>query len=239
MARPRPDPLFPPAVHWRDAIPPLLRRWWAGAPRLALENTGALLLPGMLPLHSSDRLLEIGCGRGTLSAVLAARTRMTQTPVGLEADRLLLSPHDTVVFVQGRPSHLPFGENTFTVIVAGHQVRTWSDAALRAFFAEAWRVLAHNGLLVLWEVAPSRSAPINHVWRALLAQPDSSVHLRRFAEISRMARAAHFAWIQTLRIQPILWPPGPRVGVLLRKEYYDSKTIGVRLDQRPPYRPGR
>ena len=237
MAGTRSDPHLPAPAHWRDAIPPAVRRWWAGAPRLALENTGALLLPALLPLRPSDRLLEIGCGRAALSAVLAERARLTCAPVGLEADRrLLLPPHDTVVFVQGRPTHLPFAENAFTAIVAGHQIRTWSDAALRAFLAEAWRVLAHNGLLVLWEVAPSRSVTINRVWRALLAQPDAGVQLRRFAEISRMAREAHFAWIQTLRVQPIIWPPGPRVGILMRKEYYDSRTIGLRRDQSPSYR---
>ena len=238
MAGTRPDPHRQPPVHWRDAAPPLLRRWWAGAPRLALENTGALLFPAMLPLRPSDRLLEIGCGRGALSAVLAERTRLARAPVGLEADRrLLLPPHDTVAFVQGRPSQLPFGKSAFTVVLAGHQIRTWDDAALRAFLAEAWRVLAHNGLLVLWEVAPSRSATINRIWQTLLAQPHAGVQLRRFAEISHMAREARFAWIQTLRVQPILWPPGPRVGVLMRKEYYDSETVGLRRDQSPPYRP--
>ena len=234
------DPRHPPQAHWRAALPPRSRRWWAGGPRLALENTGALLLPSMLPLRTSDRVLEVGCGRGTLSAVLAARAQLTTTAIGLDGDRSLLrGGRETVELVQGSPGHLPFEADAFTVVLAGHQIRAWSDDVLRAFLAESWRVLSHNGVLVLWEVAPSRSEVVNRVWRTLLSQPHSNVHLRRFADLSRMGREAHFAWIQTVRIQPILWPPGPRVGVLMRKEYYDRETIDLASGETRPYRSRR
>lgn len=230
----------PPPLHWRSALPPRLRGWWSGVPRLALENTGAFLLLGMLPLRPADRLLEVGCGRGGLSALLATRARLTRAPVGLEAARGPLGrTRAGVHLVQGQPEQLPFEANTFTVVLAGHQIRAWSDDSLRAFLTEAWRVLSHNGVLVLWEVAPSRSAAVNRVWRALLSEPGSEVRLRRFAELGRMGREARFAWVQTLRMQPILWPPGPRVAVLMRKEYYDRETVELASGETPAYRAPR
>lgn len=92
---------------------------------------------------------------------------------------------------------------------------------------------------MLWEVAPSRSAAVNRVWRALLSEPGSEVRLRRFAELGRMGREARFAWVQTLRMQPILWPPGPRVAVLMRKEYYDRETVELASGETPAYRAPR
>ena len=234
-----------PAV-LRAGIPPSVQRWWSGKPRLMAEDTAAFLLPSLLPLRPNDRLLALGPNAAALAATLEERTGFESpsvvlgtSPAGTHA--AVSAPVDVgigVAIVQGSTDALPFPPSLFTVILAGHQLRVWDDAETLRFLREAWRVLTHNGVVVLWEVAASRSARVNTIWRSLLASPPGDpVRLRTFAEIGRMGREAEFAWIQTLRLRPFLWPPGPRVAVLLRKEHYDSKTVNLRPGETLPYRP--
>lgn len=242
MSRPPNYPLRPPRRTWRDAFPPALRRWWSGAPQLALENTAAFLLPSLLPLRPQDRVLEIGCGTGALGHYLTERVSFLMPVVGADTRAALLrrGAHTADIrLIQAAPVALPFPERHFTVIVVGHQIRDWEDETLTRFLREAWRVLTHNGVLVLWEVAPSRSPTVNAIWAQLLATPGRPLRLRTFAEIGHTAREAGFAWIQTLRLQPMLWPPGPRVAALLLKEYYDAETVTLRPGETPDYRPSR
>lgn len=214
---------------FRDGVPRLIRRWWSGYPRLLLEDTGAFLLPSLLPLRPEDRVLvlddvalaETLRGRGHLSApplVLRTRGRPEEGPVT-----------DTARAVVTR---LPVADDAFTVILAGHRLRDWDDATVEAFLRECWRALTHNGIVVLWEVAPSRSARVNAIWRILL--PGRSHRLRRFGEVGALAREAGFAWIQTLALRPFLWPPGPRLAVLLRKEHYTPETVHLAAGETPP-----
>lgn len=242
MFRPPPPLLRPPRRTWRDAFPPALRRWWSGVPHLALENTAAFLLPSLLPLRPQDRVLEIGCGTGAQARYLAERVPFQMPVVGVDTRAALLHRGAHIAdirLIQAAPTALPFPERHFTVLVVGHQIRDWEDEPLARFLREAWRVLTHNGVVVLWEVAPSRSPTVNAIWARLLAAPGRPLRLRSFAEIGQQAREAGFAWIQTLRLQPMLWPPGPRVAVLLLKEYYDAETVTLRPGETPDYHSSR
>ncbi|HJN92844.1 MAG TPA: methyltransferase domain-containing protein [Dehalococcoidia bacterium] len=209
-----------------DAIPAALHGWWQGLPRVAAEDSAAFLLPGMLPLRHQDRVLTLGAGSAAIAALLDSRVPMVQPPVSV-GERAGM---EDIQAVGGR---LPFPPSHFTVLICGHQIRRWTDAELAAFLTEAWRVLTHNGVLVLWEVAPSRSARVNAIWKRLLGYGGRTVRLRTFAEVGHLGRAAGFAWIQTLALRPFLWPPGPRLSLLLRKEYYDEDTLDLRDGETP------
>ena len=128
---------------------------------------------------------------------------------------------------------LPFPAEAFTVVVVPHGIRAWDDARLLAFLREAWRVLTHNGIVVLWEVAPSRSSRVNAVWQWLLGDGEPPVQLRNFAAVGELGREAGFAWVQTLRLRPFLVPPGPRLAMLLRKEHYTPETIHLGRGETP------
>ena len=219
----------PRAPTWRDGLPASLRRWWRGYPRLLLEDTGAFLLPGALPLRREDRLLVLS--DRALALTLGQRAGLSRAPVVLGESEAVAAAGPGPV-VRGGVAALPFRDESFTVVVAGHRLRRWSDAEAEAFLRECWRVLTHNGLLVLWEVAPSRSARVNALWRRWLPEP--APRLRSFAEVGRLGREAGFAWMQTLGLRPFLWPPGPRLAVLLRKEHYTPQTIHLRAGETPP-----
>lgn len=192
-------------------------------PRLLLEDTAAFLLPSLLPLRPEDRVLILD--DAALAGVLSARGHLRAAPVVVD------TRGDGAE--GGSPSALPVADGAFTVVLAGHHLRAWDDATLLAFLEECWRVLTHNGIVVLWEVAPSRSTQVNRIWGRLL--PERTPRLRRFAEVGGAAREAGFAWIQTLALRPFLWPPGPRLTVLLRKEHYTPETVHLAPGETPPH----
>lgn len=192
-----------PAERWR--------RWWRGAPRLALEDTPVPQLPELLPIRDDDRILVIGDDAPAMAPLLGGGPAVALVGADAPADG---GGGDAV---RGAPERIPAADGAFSVILIPHQLRRWPDARLAGALAEAWRVLAHEGVAVMWEIAPSRSASVNRVWAAWLG---GEPRLRTFAEIGRAAHAAGFAWIQTAPLPPFLWPPGPRVCVLARKEHY-------------------
>ena len=206
-----------------NRAPPQLRRRWRGRPRLLLEDGPALQLPHLLPLQPADRLLTLGRDAPLLAAELADAAGLEHRPLAALGRRPAVTPADTaalgVDILRGRADRLPLPDGSVSVIVAPHLLRRWSDARLERILAETWRVLAHNGLCILWEVAPSRSRQVDAVWRAWLG---GDPQLRSFGQIGRAAYDAGFAWVQTLPLRPFLWPPGPRVSVLMRKEHHTA-----------------
>ena len=208
------------------SLPPALRRRWHGPPRLLLEDTPAPQLAHLLPLQADDRLLALGRDAPLLGAELADAGGLRHPPLALlgrcppisagEAERL------GVAIVRGRADRLPLPDGAVSVIVAPHQLRRWSDERLAQVLEEAWRVLTHNGVCALWEIAPSRSPQVNALWRAWLG---GEPQLRSFAQLGRAAYDAGFAWVQTLPLRPFLWPPGPRVSLLLRKERHTEEFV--------------
>ena len=219
------SPLDPHGLSADRALPASLRRWWSarwtGSLRVLLEETGVFLLPDLLPLRATDRVLVLGDAAQSIADLLDSRIALDQPPV-------VLKPSGE------ERGALPFDDASFTIIISGHQQHAWDDGDLLAFLNESWRVLTHNGIIVSWDVAPSRSKQVNAIWRWLLAKKDESFRLRTFAEFGRIGREAGFAWIQTLTLRPFLWPPGPRLTVLMRKEHYDERTIKLADGETPP-----
>jgi len=179
----------------------------------------------LLPLRAEDRALVLD--DVALADTLDARGGLTTAPIVLRTR----PSEDDFSGPSGDPRALPFANDHFTVVVLGHRLRGWDDETTLAVLEECWRVLTHNGIVVLWEVAPSQSARVNAIWRRVL--PEAAPRLRRFSEVGKLGREAGFAWIQTLALRPFLWPPGPRLAVLLRKEHYTPETVHMAPGETP------
>ena len=218
----------------RQALPPELRRWWRGRPRLLLEDTPAVQLASLLPLHRNDRLLVLGPDAPLLAALLGDAAELEDAPLVMLGRRPALSASSAAELevrpLRGRADRLPLADRSVSVVVAPHLLRSWDDARLGRILLEVWRVLGHNGIFVLWEIAPSRSPHVNAVWRrwlrsSLQGGAGEEPRLRSFAEIGRAAYDAGFSWVQTLPLRPFVWPPGPRTSVLMRKEHYTPDVM--------------
>ena len=217
------------AEHLRRALPTPLRRWWRGQPRLALEDSATVQIVEQLPITPDDRLLVLGRDAPLLAALLADAAQLEQRPLAL-VGRTASAPSPAefeIDILRGRADRIPLADASVSVAVVPHQLRRWDDERVLRVLRELWRVLEHNGVAALWEIAPSRSARLNALWRVALSDAHGPPQLRSFAQLGRFAYDAHFAWVQTLPLRPFLWPPGPRVSILIRKEHYRRDGTGV------------
>jgi len=210
------------------AIPTALRRWLRGQPRLALEDSPAAQLVTLTAMAPVERLLVLGPDSPALAALIGDSAELEPTPIAVLTNDCAAVEAGGAHVLRGDPRRLPLGDSQIDVAVVPHQLRHWDDTlALRAL-EELWRVLDHNGIAVLWEVAPSRSAAVNAIWSATLARNGRQPNLRTFGQLGQLAYDAGFAWVQTLPLRPFLFPPGPRLTVLARKEHYRSDGGGQR-----------
>jgi SAM-dependent methyltransferase len=131
----------------------------------------------------SGRVLDVGCGTGTLAARLAAAGF---TVTGLDPSQGMLDvmaeSAPAVERVRGEGSELPFEDETFDVaitVAALHHVADPDD--VRATLVEMVRVLRPGGQIVVWDHNPR-----NPYWKNLMArvpQDDGSERLVPEAEI--------------------------------------------------------
>jgi SAM-dependent methyltransferase len=123
----------------------------------------------------SARLLDVGCGPGTIAARAAARGARV---VGLDLAGGMLDlgreRHPHLELVEGDAEHLPFPDGSFDAVVGGF-VLNHLPAPERAI-AEAARVLASGGRLAVavWDV-PERNRLLGEL---TFAVRDAGVHVR-------------------------------------------------------------
>ncbi|WRS29935.1 methyltransferase domain-containing protein [Actinomycetaceae bacterium MB13-C1-2] len=114
------------------------------------ENSAAYLLPH---LKTSDHLLDIGAGPGTITADLAELVeKVVATEIGtdelaLTQKTLVQREVDNAEFVVADVHNLPFGDNTFDVVHA-HQVLQHVADPVRAI-AEMARVAKPGGIIAV------------------------------------------------------------------------------------------
>jgi SAM-dependent methyltransferase len=114
------------------------------------DSSAAFLLPF---LNEDMTVLDIGCGPGTITAVLATSVRsaigIDKEPKAIESANALARDHDPVRlrFVQADMTSLPFDDGSIDAVFF-HAVLYHLDAALlAATLGEARRVLKRGGVI--------------------------------------------------------------------------------------------
>jgi len=179
------------------------------------ENSAGYLLPRLVP-HA--RVLDVGCGPGTITADLAALVPGGDV-TGIDAAADVLGPARqeaegrglaNVSFGTGDVYHLDFADGTFDVVHAHQVLQHLTDpvAALR----EMRRVCRPDGLVAardgdyggfFWFPAESGltewQALYRNVARALGGEPDAGRHLLSWARQAGFAdvQASGSAWCYT------------------------------------------
>lgn len=205
-----------------------MMRWWMGAPGTFLANTALFRLPEELRLNEDWRIVEIGCGRGSLLRMLDSRVRFLSPPVGVdasaaalrlaaEADRPGRGARPALRLVQGAATALPLAASSVELALAGHLVKHLATDELEALLRELWRVLVPGGLALLWDFAPTGSGRLDR-WNAwLLARGVADPRLRSTRSLLDAARRAGFDFRTDARLRPFLLPPIPRASILVGK----------------------
>lgn len=201
-------------------------RFAASAPGQILVNTAAFRLPEELGMGRRTRLLDVACRRASLLRVLAVRARLERPPAGLDSSRRLLAAArrdvemeggPDVILTQGTAEAIPFADEAFDLVLSAHAFRYLADDELRDCMEEARRVLREGGLFLAWEFAPTRSDLLDRWNRWLLGCEVPAVRLRSYRELRSMARGCGFDWVRRAELRPFLFPPMPRVSIVMGK----------------------
>jgi SAM-dependent methyltransferase len=198
-------------------------RWLMGPQAQYLTNSPLLRLPGNLKLDSSTRLLDLGCSRASLLRALDDQLRCDTPPVGLDFCRRALevaladedNPHRRAGFVQASASALPFRDGAFNLVTCGYVAKHLDDDALLALLVEVRRVLEPGGLALLWEFGPSGNPRLDAWNAAVIATAVREPRLRSVKTLTRFARDAGFDFVRDAALRPFLFPPIPRVSILV------------------------
>ena len=137
-----------------DALSVLLRSLFAGIARDVASS-----------VPSGGRILEVGCGPGRLSHVLAGQHGLDVTGVDLDpamidrararAARSREAGGRTASFVVGDVASLAFPDASFDLVVSTLSMHHWDDPA--AGLVEIARVLRPSGRALIWDL---RAGPV-------------------------------------------------------------------------------
>lgn len=166
----------------------------------------------LLELTHGKRYLDIGCGTSAFAHLVAARAGMEEPPVTMD-----LVPGPGPAELLGAPEHLPFTDESFDCITSLYYIRRFDDDAVHAFGNELRRILAPGGSILVLEVAPVKFGLLNRLHRKLLSFGCTEVDLRGWGRLAALFTEVGFDGIDLVNVGPFLFPPVPRVGILLRR----------------------
>ncbi len=192
----------------------------ASPPGLMLVNTPAFKLHEELQLRPENCLLDVGCGSGALIELLASKVAFQRPPVGIDVSGSMLGlGHERrrISLIEGSGTQLPFADECFDVVTCGHVVKHLDDASLLNLLREIRRVLSHGGIAVLWEFAPTRSRLLNTWNERVITLGVRDCNLRNYTTLSAYALEAGFEWISNAHLRPFIYPPIPRISLIMGK----------------------
>lgn len=195
-----------------------LQTWLASPPGAMLYNTPAFKLHEELQLNPDNRVLDIGCGRGTLLQLLQSRVAFRRPPVGIDTSRTLLAlGDDRSTRLLASPTHLPLADETFDVVTCAYVTQHLNNDGLLALLREIRRVLTQGGIALLWDFAPTRSRTLNAFHHRVLNACGLEATTRNYTTLSAYALEAGFEWVSNAHLRPFLFPPIPRVSIIVGK----------------------
>jgi 2-polyprenyl-6-hydroxyphenyl methylase / 3-demethylubiquinone-9 3-methyltransferase len=130
----------------------LADQWWLPRGEFAMLGWISAARMRHIPpaMATAPVLLDVACGGGLLAPYLA-ESGYTHVGVDLSASALAQASAHGVTSVQGDVVRLPFGDETFDVVVAGEILEHVTDLA--TVVAEVCRVLRVGGTLVIDTIA--------------------------------------------------------------------------------------
>lgn len=203
-------------------------RYWFSPGRVIFVNTPALKLPSKLSLSCSDKILDIGCGYGSLLIYLHEKIGfrnkiegidVSPVMVGLAKKELQKKGLEKKIAIKiGRGTDLPYPDKTFNIVLSTYVVKHLCDDSLLLMLKEVLRVLKKGGYFCFWEAAPSRINALDKINRKLLSSEVSTIHLRSSEELHQIMEETGFHNIERFGHAPYLYYPFlPRVGFIAVK----------------------
>ncbi|MFB4284070.1 class I SAM-dependent methyltransferase [Nonomuraea sp. MTCD27] len=135
-----------------------------GARRAAFLRVATAARP-----RAGDRVLDVGCGTGYLSRILAPVVTSSGHVTGLDpapemVDYATRRAPDNCTYVRGEGQHLPFPDGSFDLVVSSLAVHHMPVDARPEALRQMLRVLRPGGRLLIAEFRP----PANHLARHVI-----------------------------------------------------------------------
>ena len=148
-------------ANWRGRRESAYNHWSPGSPKNQIQLAFSYhweVFSDLLGQRQSQRVLEVGSGRGSLSSHFAAHgwhpTLLDTSPEVLDIARHIFSRNGhSARFVVGDADNLPFEEQLFDVVASIGLLEHFEDASTT--IDEQWRVLAPGGWLFCY-IVPER-----------------------------------------------------------------------------------
>jgi demethylmenaquinone methyltransferase/2-methoxy-6-polyprenyl-1,4-benzoquinol methylase/phosphoethanolamine N-methyltransferase len=163
-------------IHWAPlydlAFGRFLRRTHAAVVELAAVRSG-------------ERVLDVGCGTGSLAVALKASAGPRGSVLGVDASKEMIdvarrnvTKAGVDVSVQvGLAEALPFPDETFDLVVSQLAIHHLPGDLKRAAFTEMRRVLKSGGRCLIIDFEPPRSFPGRLVARLVVGPEMMQVHV--------------------------------------------------------------
>jgi ubiquinone/menaquinone biosynthesis C-methylase UbiE len=186
----------------------------------------------LMDLHEGDRVLDLGCGAGWATRMMARMVGDTGQVVGLDvSDEMIRRARansrdfENVLFVWGSAMELPWQENYFTKVLSIESFYYYPDQE-RAL-AELFRVTAPNAQIYIL-INLYRDNPYSLRWVDELKVP---VHALSEAEYVEMLKKHTFVDVEAKRIPDLTPTPETYSGKWFAnaEELRDFKRIGALL----------
>ncbi|MGA7922042.1 MAG: class I SAM-dependent methyltransferase [Candidatus Acidiferrales bacterium] len=186
---------------------------------------------GLMQIGRTDNILDVGCGAGWLSRILAQRVPQGRV-VGMDISDEMIHrareasiQNENLVFVVGAVEEIPWEANFFDRVISVESSYYWPDPA--EGIREIHRVLAESGSAWIL-INYYRDNPYSHQWGDKLAVP---THLLSADEWKQMFCDAAFTNVGHRLIPDPTPNPDAYTGRWFRdaKELAEFRAIGALL----------
>jgi arsenite methyltransferase len=178
---------------------------------------------GLMQIAETDNILDVGCGAGWLSRILAQRAPRGRV-VGMDiSDEMIHHAREAsarqknLEFVVGSVDQIPWEQDFFDRIITVESSYYWPDPAKGV--RELYRVAAEGGSA--WTLINYyRDNPYSHQWGAQLAIP---THLLFAEEWKKLFRDAGFQGVA----HQLIPDPTPTPEVYTGRWFHDAKELAA------------